>query len=703
MTLRVLWSRLRKRNKKDYRQFQFCIVFAMMLVSSYLMMLYSPLVKSAMPEGGDTGKMAYLNLGIAVIGCTMFVWYATRRFLRYKSREIGIFMALGAEKGMLSGALFAEMSSMIGIYALEGILCGGVVAVVVGNVMEFVTREVNEVPFGFSVMSIVGALIYGVLLLILAMVLTRQAMKRTNIMDVINEQRKQEPMRKSVTKRYLISGVVLTVSGIFLGYFLKIIVAETMGKILGGWTNLFYLLTVIGVYQLLVYSISCHQRGRNPQKYYNNLLNYGMLKFQGSSIVKNMLVITLLVVGGLYSISYVPTMTGSQTATEAAYQDDFSYRYLNDAKEPTEEKIFEMAEKHGVEIENYRETEYACIVGDGVERNSDDDGNITEDVYETYSEYDCISATNYEKLTKIKLDVPQGKYYLIQPKNAVETTWFSFDDMSALYDASGEKTELSYAGNTEYTSLILTPNNGIGADARFVLNDNDYEKLRQGLPEEKTGTQVLFNTKESDKEIGFATELYKEFALGMSEGMDVMDYYNPQAGTWSKDSNPEDLTGAIVDPKTPAKGTDWKYRPIFTPLLDQQTILGNAVKFMMFIYVAVICFVSVGIIGYTRSQDVGSSNAQIFEDIKKLGADKAYRKWLLRKQISKVYVLPTIIGIVITMVYQFMILWGNDGAFLDYEVKIMLIGLATSVAAVIYQYVLYRKSVMTVGKALGVH
>ena len=185
--------------------------------------------------------------------------------------------------------------------------------------------------------------------------------------------------------------------------------------------------------------------------------------------------------------------------------------------------------------------------------------------------------------------------------------------------------------------------------------------------------------------------------------MDVMDYYNPQAGTWSKESNPEDLTGAIVDPETPAKGTDWKYRPIFTPLLDQQTILGNAVKFMMFIYVAVICFVSVGIIGYTRSQDVGSSNAQIFEDIKKLGADKAYRKWLLRKQISKVYVLPTIIGIVITMVYQFMILWGNDGAFLDYEVKIMLIGLATSVAAAIYQYALYRKSVLTVGKALGVH
>ncbi len=701
MTLSVLWSRLRKRNKKDYRQFQFCVVFAMMLVSSYLMMMYSPLAQRAMPEGGDTGKMAYLNLGIAVTGCTMFVWYAIRRFLRYKSREIGIFMALGAEKGMLSGALFTEMSRMISVYVLEGILCGGVAALIVGKMMEMITEGVNDVPFGFSIISIVGSVVYGLLLLLLAIVLTRQAMKRTNIMDVINEQRKQEPMRKSVTKSYLVSGLILTFAGIFLGYFLSIIVAQAAGKVLGGWTNGFYLLTIIGLYRILVYSVSCHQRGRNPQKYYNNLLNYGMLKFQGSSIVKNMLVITLLIVGGLYSISYVPSMTGSQAATEAAYQDDYSYRYLNDAKEPAKDEIYELAKKHNVEVENYRETEYASIVGNGVERNADDDGNITEDVYETYSEYDCISASNYEKLTGNKLDIPQGGYYLIQSKNSVESTWFSFDDMSALYAADGEKMELSYKGNTEYTSLILTPNNGLGKDARVVLNDKDYLKLSKGLPTEKMGTQVLFDTKDSKNEIAFATELYKEFVLRMSENMDVMEYYNSQQKTWDKEINEEDMIGAIVDPEMPAKSTDWLYKPLLTPLLDQQTILGNAVRFMMFIYVSVICFAAVGIIGYTRSQDVGGSNAQIFEDIKKLGADKSYRRWLLKKQISKVYVLSTIIGIVVAMGYQYMILWGNDKVFLDYERKIMVIALVTSVLAAIYQYMMYRKSLKTVRSTLG--
>ena len=98
MTLQNLWKKLRKYNRKDYRQFQFVILFAEMLISSYLMMLFSPLVQKALPDGGDTIKIATLVFGIAVVGCFVFVWYAARLFLRYKSREIGIFLALGAEK-----------------------------------------------------------------------------------------------------------------------------------------------------------------------------------------------------------------------------------------------------------------------------------------------------------------------------------------------------------------------------------------------------------------------------------------------------------------------------------------------------------------------------------------------------------------------------------------------------------------------------
>lgn len=430
MTLSMLWGKLRKNNKKDYRQFQFCITFAMMLVSSYLMMMFSPLVQDSLPDGGDTGKQAYMIFALAVVGCTVFVWYAARLFLRYKSHEIGIFMALGAEKGMLSRALSMEMAKMTVVYSLEGIASGTVLSLIVGQIMAVITAKVNDTRFAFTIAGIVSSVLYGVVLLVIVLLLVRRSMKRTNIMDVINEQRKQEKIQKMVTKRYLIAGVTLIIVGILGGYLLKPIVLKLTGVLPGAWTNGFYVLVVIGAYQVMVYSVSCHERGRNPQKYYNNLLNYGMLKFQGASVVKNMLVIVLLIVAGLYATYYIPQQMFTAYEQEQAYEAWYSYRYLNDADEVTREQLMELAGKHGVEISDYREGEFIRVVGDGIERDMDDSGRLLEEHYDNYAEYDCISASEYEQLTGISLTIPKGGYYLIQPANAGENTWYKCESIT---------------------------------------------------------------------------------------------------------------------------------------------------------------------------------------------------------------------------------------------------------------------------------
>lgn len=704
MTLSVLWSKLRKNNKKNYRQFQFCIVFAMMLVSSYLMMMFSPLVQNSLPDGGDTGKQAYMIFALAVAGCTVFVWYAARLFLRYKSRQIGIFMALGAEKGMLSGALFAEMTKMIALYSLEGIAAGAVLSVIVGKVMAFVTAKVNEIGFAFTAAGIGASVLYGIVLLMIVLLLVWRAMKRTNIMDVINEQRKQEKIQKMVTKRYLFSGVALTAVGILGGYFLGPVVLKISGVLPGAWTNVFYVLAVIGLYQVMVYSVSCHERGRNPQKYYNNLLNYGMLKFQGASVVKNMLVIVLLIVGGLYATYYVPMQMFTEYGQEQAYEDEYSYRYINDADEVTGERLEELAQKYGVKIQDYREGSFIRVIGDGIERDMDDSGRLLENHYDHYAEYDCTSAAEYERLTGIALEIPRGGYYLIQPANALENTWYRFDDMTSLRaESTGNIMQMEYMGNTEYSSLIVTPNNGLSFGSRFVLNNQDYEELKAGLPAGKTETQVLFNTSDGEGEIAFAEELYKEYALAMSPGMNVMEYYNSQEAVRRGEDYAAMCDPATVDPEVPAKETDWQFKPLLMPLRNQQTILGNAIRFMLFIYVAVICFAAVGIIGYTRSQSVGISNAQVFEDIKKLGADKDYRRVLMKKQIGKIYVLPTFTGTSVAVIYQFIILWGNDGVIQAYEVKTLVLAVSMAALVMLYQYIMYRKSVNQVGVMLKLY
>ena len=89
MTLGNVFGKLRKYNKKNYYQLKFCIVFAVMLISSFISTVLNPAIQNVLPSGGDSRKMIYMIFAVAIIGCTIFTIYATRLFLRYSSREMG--------------------------------------------------------------------------------------------------------------------------------------------------------------------------------------------------------------------------------------------------------------------------------------------------------------------------------------------------------------------------------------------------------------------------------------------------------------------------------------------------------------------------------------------------------------------------------------------------------------------------------------
>ena len=53
-----------------------------------------------------TTKQVMMVFCIAILGCLVFTVYAAMLFFRYKSRETGVFLALGAGKRSLAGQLF---------------------------------------------------------------------------------------------------------------------------------------------------------------------------------------------------------------------------------------------------------------------------------------------------------------------------------------------------------------------------------------------------------------------------------------------------------------------------------------------------------------------------------------------------------------------------------------------------------------------
>lgn len=654
MTLRNLWGKLRKRNKGDYRQFQFSTAFAVMLISSFLMLVCSPLIQGALPEGGDSEKQIWMSFGVSAIGCVVFVLYVTKLFLRYKSREIGIFLALGAEKHTLKRSLAGELAQMTAVCSAIGILLGAVIAFTTGNIIEVLIADVYDGNFTFTASGLLLSVCYALVLFLFIQFQAGRAMKRTNVMEVINEQRRQEPMKQSVSKAYLISGIALALAGIFCALILPQIVAYTTGIFLGAWTNAFYLAAVFGVYRVLV-----------------------------------------------YAVSYLPMML-SDSSSERDYEAEYSCRCLNDADEPSESGINDLAEAYGITVENYREGDFLRVFGSGTERDADENNQLIETYYDRFAQYDVTSASEFEKLTGISLDIPAGSYYQIIGSTSYENIWNHFGDMDKLYIESEDAyLPLSYIDTVPYESLNISGDNNMGDASRFVVSDADFDRLKAGLSDSSLETQVLFGTEgNTSDEIAFSNELFRTFAEGMSDGMDVLTYYNAASAEREGAEYTETFSGAVVDPENPLKAADWQFAPQLVPLLDQQMIMALAARLLTFSYIFIICIAAVGVIGYTRSQSVGLTNQQVFEDIRRLGADRQYRRALMRRQLRKVFVLPTILGAGLCLLYELLMRWNNDGQISAGEIKSMLIITVIAAVIAVYQYAVYRLSIRKTGRLL---
>lgn len=700
MTFNQIWKKLRKHNQADYRQFCFCTGFAVMLISSYIMVLFSPIVQNTLPIGGDSRKQIYMIFVLAIVGCTIFSVYATGLFLRFKSKEIGVFMALGAGKNKVRSALLTEIVRISAGSMVLGIMAGCVMSWVTGNVIKIIAGKATEYSFAFTAVGFGASILYGVVVFLVIMVLAIRFMKRSNIIDIINEQRKQEPFKKTVTKWYMIIGIVLLVSGILIAFVVPGIVANLTGHYMGGWTNLFYILGAIGLYRLMVYSIACHRKGKNPQKYYKNLISYGMLKFTGSSIVRNMLVITLLIMASLFAMSYTPMNSVTINAIRERYEAKYAYRYLEDADGITKEDAEKMALEYGVEIKNYREAEFAAVLGSGIEsENVDENGDLIKIYRDKIGIYECIGASAYRSLTGQDIQVENGNYYMIQSSDRKENIFNRFDDMDKLYFQDEEAyLEMKYVGNVEYQALTI--DNGFDSNARYVISDQDYEALREGIVPSKIVKQVLFDTVQNEQAVDFANKLYQEFALRQSDNMKVCAGYDAFKARQEGDSYGYRFP-AIFDPDNSVRETDWKYEPALVILQMANQLLTTSVYNLLFIYVAVICMAAVGIISYTRSQSVGVTNRQVFLDVEKLGADHEYLGKLLKEQVQKVFVLPTLVGGIGMFLFLVLVLWANDGRFMADESVILIFELFITAGIMLFQFIMYRISKKKVGKFLG--
>lgn len=694
MTMSSILKKLRKYNKSNYNQFEFCITFAVLLMTAMMSIAQMPIVQLVFPEGGDSRKQLYLILTVSIIGCIIFSLYAASLFLRNKTKEIGVMLALGSVKKDLIKPLNKEIIAIVLKCGLLGIVLGEVVTFIIWQgFSQFIVNKEYAV-FSISVQGILWGVLFDLIIGLLILGMSTRTIKKADVISIIRAQNTREKVGE-VSKKHLVVGMILIVSGIFFGFLLPKVIIYTFNRKAPGILNVVMLLSVVGAYMVIEYFVIYHKKGKNPKKYYRNLVSYGMIKFEGKQNIRNMLVVSVLCAVSIFAASYISNVSSSVVSAGKSNPYEFiMYRPLI-SSELNKNDIYELANKNDVTIKDYKEIEFACLSASGVERDYDDDGNVIENYKKDYSTSEFISQSEYEKITGEKINVEKGKFVRIIHKDESENFFSRYDDMDYIEDKNSKQgMKISLQGTT-VNEYMLTNN----CENRYILNDEDYNKVASKVDDSNKVQQIIFNTANEEKSYEFAENMYVEFLKRADKEManpntiydeGAIESMGLEGTTIELDKNNPDLMGY------------WKWYPYIKTYDVKNFAQSVAVYFLVFSFISVICLAASAIMLYSRSISVASRNKDVFEDLEKLGANKKYVRKCLKQQISKLFTVPAILGVTLSMLLTGIMFVMNDGKISESEVIAYSIDSLIFIVVLIFIFAVYKYSMKKCKKILDI-
>lgn len=654
--IRAVFSALRKNGKGQYKLLSGCLFFGSLLITAFCMMMYSPTVQNTLPQGGDSRKQVMMIFILAVIGCAAFSVYASGLFFRYKSRETGVFLALGLSRKTLGQQLRREVIQLAVVSCGAGLILGTPLCWLIWSLFRLSLVDTPEMALIFDLRAYLIPLAFLLFVLIMLLVMQKRFLARVNVLDIIQESHRAEPVR-AVPQWYGWGGILMIAIGCLLGYFVPSFCVRVLHWYAPAiFTAPFYLPALIGLYWVLLYTVvGGWHRGKNR---YTHLIESGMMQFQGRQTVRNMLVVTVLVAGAYFASFYTPMMIVPGRAEIENRPVNYQFFYRADQDMITKSEIEKMASDFGAKVIDYVEMPSASLAIDGeaeVETEGPLGTTYTKEYREIFLEHRFFSVSSWNALT--------GDGLVLEP-----------GECAATLDYYGDILDISLVTNPvtmQQLSVTTLPEplpSELFQDT-FVLTDEDYASITQGLTPDWQEVQVLFNA-ENDS-YAFSKALLHSIVAHSGPETAVFDGYDRisrmnahEAGEEYWGDQVEELNPPVIDlsqPDTSDFQLNWLYMPKFQALDDGNFLSNFAVFLLLFVFVAILCFGAVVVILYTRSQTLMLSNAWVYEDLRKLGASNRYLKKTAQGQIKRVFFSPILIGTVLMLGFYTLILLANGG------------------------------------------
>lgn len=687
-----IYKKLRKNTKGQYYLLSFCVFLSVLLVTSFSLMYFGPTVQEFLPDGGDTRKMANLLLGVTAVGCFVFTVYASGLFFRFKAREYGILMALGTEKRQLKKLLFKELSVVTALASFLGLLLSIPVSFLIWKLFELFIISNEQMTYRFGAVGFLPGILFSCILACVLGIAGRRFINRSDIMEILRTQQKTE-MVKEIKGWTFPVGVALTVIGILLGAGLPQIAARVWGISLSGIGNLFYLLALVGIYFILLSAVAQSRAKKNRKKYYGNLISISLMRFTAKATTKNMCVMTLLIFvcgfSAFYGMQYV--LSGGTAATESGK--DFSLHYPVSENQIGKEEIYDTASSYGIEVTDFTENVATNLVVSYNAKDFDESGNRYIEVYRDKEMASLfVSESDFEKLSRQEMNVEPGTYQTVTKTDY--TGFFEYEDglKEVMNPDTGKTYPLTYGGSVESDVLAA-----VSEPFAYVVCDEEYQIMTKGIQDMYKENIISFNAINVKESYDFAKDLLAQYVERATDISNHMGYWNIWAQKMADEAGEEygygDKINMTMDNNMLLD--DWKYAPQFNIIAAQDRMQFISVYVMLSLYIFIISLAAVSVMAYVRSISIATDNKGLFESLTKLGADEAYKRKVLKKQIARIVQYPGIIGCVLGFVFAFVMNFMNDGRISGLETKslsilaVMLLGIGIVLYAV-YKYAMNK-------------
>lgn len=687
-----IYKKLRKNTKGQYYLLSFCVCLSVLLVTSFSLMYFGPTVQTFLPEGGDTRKMASLLLGVTTVGCFVFTVYASELFFRFKAREYGILMALGTEKRQLKRLLFRELSAVTTLSSLMGLLVSVPASFLIWKMFELFIISNEQMTYRFGVVGFLPGILFACVLACVLGIAGKRFINRSNIMEILRTQQKTE-MVKEIKRWTFPVGIVLTVLGILLGAGLPQVAARAWGIGLPGIVNLFYLLSLVGIYFILLSAVAQSRAKKNKSKYYGNLVSISLMRFTAKATTKNMCVMTLLIFvcgfSAFYGMQYV--LAGGAIHTENSK--DFSLHYPVLEDQIGKEEIDHTASAYGIEVTDFTENTATNLVVSYRAKDFDEDASRYIEVYrdkEIASLF--VSESDFEKLSEKKITIEPGTYQTITTTDY--NGFFEYEDglQEVMNPDTGKTYPLTYGGTVE--SDVLAP---FSEPFAYVVRDEEYREMTEGVKDAYKEMIISFNATNVEDSYDFAKDLLSQYVECATDLSNHMGYWNIWAQKMADEAGKEYTYGDKINMTIDNNMLlgDWKYAPTFNIITAQDRMQLISVYVMLSLYIFIISLAAVSVMAYVRSISVATDNKELFESLTKLGADTRYKRTVLKKQITRIVQYPGIIGCVLGFAVAFVMNFMNDGMISEIEIKalailaVMLLGIGI-ILYTVYKYAMYK-------------